>query len=313
MSTQPYDLTSPAVPGLVRAWDRFWFEPLRPTTLGVIRIFTGLIVLYCHVLYSFQLPEFFGKDAWVNLETVDRLRHEQPVSHLPYDYAPQPNQRVFHTLFGNIEVEPLQEGSRELNEWLRYNAEWGGADKRILLTQGTPIWSIWFNVTDPTAMALVHALILVIMVMFTLGFGTRITSVLTWMATLSYIHRAQTNLFGMDTMMNILLIYLMIGPSGAALSVDRLIRRWWAARQARREGRPVPAWEPPAPSMSARLATRLIQIHFCIIYMAAGLAKLLGHMWWGGTALWLCWANYEFAPFQFALYEQALSALAQNR
>src|SRR5262249_14062698 len=88
-----------------------------------------------------------------------------------------------------------------------------------------------------------------------------ITSVLTWMATLSYIHRAQTNLFGMDTMMNILLIYLMIGPSGAALSVDRLIRRWWAARQARREGRPVPAWEPPAPPMSARPALALLVPH----------------------------------------------------
>src|SRR5262245_15452388 len=192
MSTQPHDLTSPAVPGLVRAWDRFWFEPLRPTTLGVIRIFTGLIVLYCHALYSFQLPEFYGKDAWVNLETVDQLRHEQPVSHLALDFGLPPPSRpgesqVVHTLFGDIEVQQMRPGIPGWDEWQRFGAEWGGADKRIVFTQGTPIWSIWFHVTDPTAMAVIHALILVIMVMFTLGLGTRITSVLTWMATLSYI------------------------------------------------------------------------------------------------------------------------------
>ena len=52
-----------------------------------------------------------------------------------------------------------------------------------------------------------------------------VTSVLTWIAAVGYIHRTQQILFGMDTMMNILLIYLMIGNSGAALSVDRLVAR----------------------------------------------------------------------------------------
>ena len=53
------------------------------------------------------------------------------------------------------------------------------------------------------------AVILVIMVMFTLGLFTRITSVLTWMAAVSFIHRNPQVLFGQDTMMNILLIYLI--------------------------------------------------------------------------------------------------------
>ena len=38
-------------------------------------------------------------------------------------------------------------------------------------------------------------------------------------------------MFGMDVMMNICLIYLMIGPSGAALSLDR----WLAKGRAQRE------------------------------------------------------------------------------
>ena len=48
------------------------------------------------------------------------------------------------------------------------------------------------------------------------------TSILTWIAAVWYIHRSQQILFGMDTMMNILIFYLMIGNCGATLSVDRL-------------------------------------------------------------------------------------------
>ena len=75
-------------------------------------------------------------------------------------------------------------------------------------------------------------------------------------------------MFGMDTMMMILLLYLMIGDSGAALSVDR----WLERRRAR--GRP--ADQALKPSWSANFAIRLVQIHFCIIYLVSGASKLLG-------------------------------------
>ena len=71
-------------------------------------------------------------------------------------------------------------------------------------------------------MALIHTGVLIAIFLFTIGLFTRVTSVLVWVATVGYIHRTQQVLFGMDTMMNILLVYLMIG-NWAALSVDRLI------------------------------------------------------------------------------------------
>jgi len=138
------------------------------------------------------------------------------------------------------------------------------------------------------------------------GFGTRITSVLTWFGALSYIHRDPASLFGADTMMNILLLYLMIGPSGATLSVDRLLERWWA----RRRGLPVPVVEP---SVSATLALRLIQIHVCIIYLAAGLSKLQGQAWWTGTAPWGTIANPEYAPMQYSPYVSFLKTVVATR
>jgi uncharacterized membrane protein YphA (DoxX/SURF4 family) len=277
----------PSVPEAVRAWDRFWFEPSRPTSLAVLRIAVGLIVLYVHLMYTFQLYEFFGADAWVNLPKLELMRREAPVPWMT---------TTWDTLGPPL---GMPDNPRDIEA---YASRWGGMDRRYNYVEGTPIWSIWFHVTDPTAMAVVHVLFLLAAILFTLGFATRITSVLTWIAAMSYIHRSQTTLFGMDTMMNILLIYLMIAPCGAALSLDRLIVNW------RRK-----AIVPVEPSRSATFATRLIQIHFCIIYLASGTSKLLGSSWWGCTALWYTWANYEFAPFQYQMYQSFLVWLANHR
>jgi hypothetical protein len=65
--------------------------------------------------------------------------------------------------------------------------------------------------------------------------------------------------------------------------------------------------------VTANLAIRLFQIHFCAIYMASGLSKLLGSMWWSGTALWLTMDNPEFAPMSSALYQEFLVFLCKNR
>src|SRR5262249_32338339 len=177
---------------------------------------------------------------------------------------------------------------------------------RLPSWQGNYSWSVWFHVTDPAAMRLVHAGGLAILVLFTLGIWTRVSAVLAWLVAMSYIQRSPITLFGMDTIISILLLYLMIGPSGAALSVDRLLAR----RRALRHGLPPPEVEP---LVSANLALRLMQVHFCFIYAAAGLSKLLGGAWWNGTALWGTLANYEFTPIRFAAYAAALRWLCQHR
>jgi hypothetical protein len=42
------------------------------------------------------------------------------------------------------------------------------------------------------------------------------------------------------------------------------------------------------------LAIRLIQVHMCVIYFFAGIAKLQGETWWMGDALWGAVANLEY-------------------
>jgi hypothetical protein len=365
-----------------QAWDRFWFTPANPTTLGVMRICAGLLTLYIHLAYTPDLFDFFGKDAWVSLARVDRNRHESPWTapslnwefDIPNLYVPN-EEKIRADFFTWLASMPNDKATRQrVIEWIKrpdesppdvyipqyvraleagpaddfqptrpseypigptkwqiirfiknlpedpaahqakiaYMREWG-FDPDQLYRKGGNYWSVWFHVTDPGWMVFTHAVILLVMFFFTIGFCTRITAVLTWLAALSYIQRSTITLFGGDTMMNILLIYLMIAPSGAALSVDRLLRRWWAVRQARRQGLPPPEETPLEPSILANFASRLFMVHFCIIYLASGLAKLLGGFWWNGNAVYYTMANYEFAPLHYQYYLDMMRWLAQHR
>ena len=360
------------VAGVARAIDRFWFAPADPTILGLIRLFTGFLTLYVHLAYCLDLQEFFGKDAWLSLESANLQRKGTPWMAPSSDWGPTPasltlpqdqesraavvdylaglangpaqeRDQFVDYFLGRLPQEPdwganvppafllnIQDvdpwGKQRTTTFIRqlpkdpnqrayifdYMKEWG-IDPRQTDHQGYYSFSIWFHVYDPVWMIVTQSLIVVITLLFAIGFCTRITSVLTWLAAVSYIQRSPVSLFGADTMMNILLLYLMIGPSGAALSVDRLIGRWLARRKAKREGRPELDFPPPQPTVSANFALRLMQVHFCFIYLAAGTSKLLGGNWWNGQAIYYTMANYEFAPMNYAYYMANLRFLCRHR
>ncbi len=294
---------SPPGPGAFRSfvagWHDFWFKPADPTVLGLIRICCGLMLLYVHVLQGLQLQELFGADAWLNVETANSLRREMPG-------LPPPD--------GWVEPEPVGRPvpGMSWDQVVAYRERWG-MDPGVAMTRGQAMFSVWFHLTDPTAMLVLHYAMLVVVGLFTLGVGTRVTSVLAWVTALSYVHRATLATFGMDTMLALLLLYLMFSPCGAALSVDRLIARYRVMRRALDRHKPVPALLRPAPRPSANFALRLLQVHFCIIYFASGASKLQGAAWWNGTALWQTTMNYEFAGPRSEAATAALRSLTQHR
>lgn len=253
----------------VRRWTWFWFAPTDPINLGFIRIFGGLLVLYVHFCYSFDLLSYVGGDlAWVDRPLTKYLRKDLPIYVIPNNWD-----------------QGLHEAAK-----------------------GSYTWSIFFHVSDPGWIWTIHIAFLGVITLFVIGLWTRETSVLTWMICMCYLQRAPILLFGMDTMLSILMLYLMIGPCGATLSVDRLLEIWKARR---RYG---PNYSPPVePSVTANLALRGMQVHFCIIYMASGTSKLLGSSWWSGTALWNCYANYSFAPMTVGVYYDTLVFLCRHR
>lgn len=297
---------------LARGWQRFWFTPADPTLLGIIRICFGLVTLYCHLAYTADVPQFFSKDAWCDTPTLTEIRQNMP-------WAPQPwnwhsvDEEVKPAEYPKYQAEPATDAQLDYMKSWRANPE----QKDFRIFRGYYGFSFWYHIShegvSPAWMWVFHGATCFVIFLFTIGFCTRLTAILTWLAAISYIHRAGTALFGQDTMMNILLLYLMVGPSGAALSVDRLIRRWWDVRRARKAGRPVPAWMPPQPLVSANVALRLIQINLCIIYAMSGFSKLHGTSWWNGRATWIAQANYEFAPMWFTPYAAWLRFLCDHR
>jgi hypothetical protein len=380
------------LPHWLRTWEQFWFTPADPSLLGLIRIATGMIVVYTLFAYSFSLPELMGEYAWQDMKMRMNAVRNLPVTAGPFawtagDVLPPPKtpfeadylddyQKKFRVappppypngpeqalmleefrLKYNIDLRinglPIPQTAEELEYAESYTKKHNffpppayarnkpeadaiddyidkqGADPRRIYARGMRIFSLWFHVLDPNAMAVLHTLIVVCAFLFMLGFCTRLTSALTWFGSIGYIHRNPTMVFGVDTMMTILLLYLMIGPSGAAFSVDNVIRRWWArAKPGVVQGwyrlwrRPVPGLDeiaPPVapaivPSVAANVALRLLQIHVCIIYFVAGISKLQGPAWWTGEAVWGTLGNFEFAPMQLGFYLDFLAFIGQHR
>jgi hypothetical protein len=151
------------------------------------------------------------------------------------------------------------------------------------LQSGSYTWSYLWWFESPGALWSVHLAALVLFAMLTVGLLTRVAAVLAWVAALSYVGRATGSLFGLDQINVMLAMYLAVGPSGDAFSLDRWLKR-----------RKVGAALGVTPRWSANLAIRLIQIHMCVIYLFAGMAKLTGPAWWDGTAMWMAFGNLEY-------------------
>ncbi len=248
-----------------RGWLEFWFTPTDTTTLGLIRICTGAMLLYTHLVWSLDLEAFFGPHAWLSGEAVDAF-YRGPV--LP----------------GAAPLATVSTGL--MDQFFQQSYAW----TYFRLIQSQPmLWAV-------------HIAALVVFLLLTLGYRSRLMSVLAWLAAVSYVHRVPAALFGLDQINCLLAMYLMVGPCGASYSLDR-----WLAR--RRAGKPLPS----APrSVSANVAIRLIQVHMCVIYLFAGLSKLAGPSWWDGFAIWLSFANLEYQSLDMtwmAGYPLAISFL----
>jgi hypothetical protein len=119
------------------------------------------------------------------------------------------------------------------------------------------------------AVALYVALLLAALCV-TVGYHTRLASVIAFVGVLSLERRAPSVGSAGDGLLRILLFFLMFAPAGAALSVDR----WRRARDR--------FWEFPD---RAPWALRLIQIQVSVVYLSTVWLKLQGDPWKDGTAI----------------------------
>jgi hypothetical protein len=226
------------IEGYVAAWNRFWFTPRLPHTLAFLRIATGAMLLYSHLVLASDLSSFLGDHAWVNNETA-----------------------------------------RQLHDGAFGYSDWGRS-------------YLWY-ISNPLLLCLHHGLAVMVTAALAVGLMTRLTAPAAWFLQLMYLHRMTGHLFGLDQIVTYLAMYLMLSPCGSCYSVDAWLRKKFADRRSR--SRRLQWLLPEAtPSVAANIATRLMQIHLCVIYLFGGLSKARGAMWWDGTAMWYAVGNYEY-------------------
>ena len=142
----------------------------------MIRILTGMMLLYNHAIWGIVLDDFFGPDSWASRDLVAQVLEDQYV------------------------------------------------------------YTFWWYV-PPRWIWLAYVLSMTVLFWFTIGLWTRISSILSVVVVISFAHRVPEALFGLDKIILMLTLYLAVGPSGKALSVDS----WLARRRAR-------DWSPAPPS-----------------------------------------------------------------
>jgi hypothetical protein len=117
----------------------------------------------------------------------------------------------------------------------------------------------------------------------TLGWRTRVMSVLLYLGMLTMYHRNVMSNGGPDAVPFLLSFYMMFCPSGAAYSLD-------AMRAARKRGT-------VAEPLIVPWGMRLLQMQICLIYFQSCVIKCRGELWLNGTTVHYVLFNREFGMF----------------
>ncbi|MHC4880035.1 MAG: HTTM domain-containing protein [Planctomycetota bacterium] len=239
----------------VDGWNGFWFAPTHPATLSVIRICTGLLLFYSQIVWALNSTSFLGPEGWINESAAEALRG---------------------TGYGFSLLSVID--------------------------------------TSPTAIVAAHAVALIVSLLLTVGLFSRLAAPAAFLVAVSFANRNTAALYGFDQIIGFLTLYLSINPGHGWLSLDAWIARRRMSTTADRRGATagLPGSELLAarntagqassgtqrsfllPGPSVTIATRLIQLHLCLLYFVAGISKLKGATWWSGVAFWGAIANQEY-------------------
>jgi hypothetical protein len=151
-------------------------------------------------------------------------------------------------------------------------------------------FSYLYFTNSPSALWVMHALGMLVVVLFTMGLLTRVTSVLSLVVVLAYVHRGPIIAGPLEPVLTMVLFYLCLGPAGTYFSIDGLLRRWRASQNTvLNSGHK----HTPDKSVAAGVVLRLLQVHLAALYVTMALTKLAGPPWWDGEAVWWLIAHTE--------------------
>ncbi len=190
---------------------------------------------------------------------------------------------LFRIAFGVLLLIYLAMMTVQFDYWYTDGGLLQGTESREAAGPFRP--SLLHYVHDPITPRIVYAVAVAAAVGLTLGWRTRIVSVVSWLALLTLYHRNPSSNGGPDAMPVILSFYMMLCPAGAAYSLD-------ARREARRRGT-------PAEPLIIPWGVRLLQMQLCLVYFQSCVIKCSGATWMNGTATHFVLFNREFDWFDF--------------
>jgi hypothetical protein len=147
--------------------------------------------------------------------------------------------------------------------------------------------SILNHLHDPTSVRIVFGVTLAAAVGLTVGWRTRLVTVIHYLGMLMIHHRNIVTSSGADSLVMLVSFYLILCPSGAAYSLD-------ARREARRRGGTA------ADPLISPWGQRLIQIQISGLYFVTAILKAHGASWLNGTALHYVLINREIGRFDLS-------------
>lgn len=172
---------------------------------------------------------------------------------------------------------------------------WMSADVVRSLHRTDWAWSWLWYTENPVLLVLHQCVAIVASLLMMVGLLTRVAVPLAWWMTLMVCHRLTGALFGLDQVVVMLAMYLMLSHCGSVWSLDaRWRERYVKSRRSRNFDWSNWLFPPAAPSIANNVATRLVQLHLCVIYLFGGLSKMRGEMWFDGSALWYTAVNFEY-------------------
>ena len=142
-------------------------------------------------------------------------------------------------------------------------------------------FTFWWSV-PPRWIWLAYALSMTVLFWFTIGLWTRVSSILSVVVVISFANRVPEALFGLDKIIIMLTLYLAIGPSGKALSVDS-----WLAPPRSNSLHPSPLHR------RQFRATAYPDSYVHRVFLRRSF-EAAGTVWWNGQAMWMTFANLEY-------------------
>jgi hypothetical protein len=146
-------------------------------------------------------------------------------------------------------------------------------------------FSLYWYASSDWAFELVYHGSVLLVLLWTLGYGTRWLTPLVFYCWTSFTDRGPTIWDGGDNLIQLLLVYACFADLGAYFR---------PLRSGADLERPRPVQRIAALAIFHNTAVRVFGIQVCIVYFIAGIMKARGHGWLDGSALYAAWSDPQF-------------------